>query len=392
MPKHVRRRWTLLSAILCIFLAALGVLLASQSRKQDVIRELSREYSYSVFDWELELLLRFGPSWYPIPGASPGEKGSVAVTRFFGVGETIAADAVEDRSSSNKALKSAAESEIRDRIDSVLREEGLSTRVLGVDIVFPPLMFRFTKLPNLLVVSPRDRIELSQTVLLDPDLSLEEIGNLEDDVARIGVSGEVERIGGLAAYPSMVPDEGDLQFILSTVAHEWLHQYLVLRPLGRAYWSSYNMTIINETVADIAGSEIGKKAYERNYASFEKDETGQPGLQPQGRGLDYRAEMRSIRLTVDRLLEEGAIEAAESYMNERREYLEQHGYYLRKLNQAYFAFHGSYGDDPGSVSPLAGKIRQLRDRSASLGEFIEFISRVSHPLDLDRLLESQQAR
>jgi hypothetical protein len=50
---------------------------------------------------------------------------------------------------------------------------------------------------------------------------------------------------------------------------------------------------------------------------------------------------------------------------------------LRKLNQAYFAFHGAYADAPGGAAgedPVGPAVRTLREQSASLADFINRIS------------------
>ena len=51
--------------------------------------------------------------------------------------------------------------------------------------------------------------------------------------------------------------------------------------------------------------------------------------------------MRRIRLRVDGLLAEERVLEAETYMEEERQKLVEEGHLLRRLNQAYFAFHGS---------------------------------------------------
>ncbi|MEK7849056.1 MAG: hypothetical protein AAB270_09040, partial [Chloroflexota bacterium] len=53
------------------------------------------------------------------------------------------------------------------------------------------------------------------------------------------------------------------------------------------------------------------------------------------------------------------------------------GYAIRRLNQAYFAFHGSYAESPQSTSPIGEELRRLREKSGSLGEFIRRIASVS---------------
>jgi len=62
--------------------------------------------------------------------------------------------------------------------------------------------------------------------------------------------------------------------------------------------------------------------------------------------------MRNIRRNVDAYLEQGQIDQAEKYMIEQQQFLSANGYYIRKLNQAYFAFHGNYADSPTSVNPI----------------------------------------
>jgi hypothetical protein len=47
---------------------------------------------------------------------------------------------------------------------------------------------------------------------------------------------------------------------------------------------------------------------------------------------------------------------------------------LRKLNQAYFAFHGSYGTSPASVSPIQEQVAQVRAHASSVGEFVRTMS------------------
>jgi len=75
--------------------------------------------------------------------------------------------------------------------------------------------------------------------------------------------------------------------------------------------------------------------------------------------------MHKTRVLVDQMLSEGKIEEAEDYMEERREFLWEHGYHIRRLNQAYFAFYGSYaaqagGAVSGSTNTLGNNIRKLR--------------------------------
>ena len=59
-------------------------------------------------------------------------------------------------------------------------------------------------------------------------------------------------------------------------------------------------------------------------------------------------------------------------MEARRQELVKQGYAIRKLNQAYFAFHGSYAVGTGATDPIGGKLRALRAAgSASLPDVPE---------------------
>ena len=87
--------------------------------------------------------------------------------------------------------------------------------------------------------------------------------------------------------------------------------------------------------------------------------------------------MHLTRVTVDALLKDGKINDAETYMEQRRQVFVAHGYLIRKLNQAYFAFYGAYADVPGGAAgedPVGPAVRALREKSASLADFLNRIS------------------
>ena len=49
-------------------------------------------------------------------------------------------------------------------------------------------------------------------------------------------------------------------------------------------------------------------------------------------------------------------------MEQRRQLFVENGYYIRKLNQAYFAFYGAYADVPGGAAgedPVGPAVRAL---------------------------------
>jgi len=75
-------------------------------------------------------------------------------------------------------------------------------------------------------------------------------------------------------------------------------------------------------------------------------------------------------------------------MESQREVLVSHGYSIRRLNQAYFAFHGTYATGPVSVDPLGGQLRDLRARSTDLRTFLLTVSAVGRDAELEDLLPS----
>ena len=95
--------------------------------------------------------------------------------------------------------------------------------------------------------------------------------------------------------------------------------------------------------------------------------------------FDFRAFMRDTRLQTEHLLASGQVDAAETYMRARRDELQQHGYVIRKLNQAYFALYGSYGEGfaASPANPIPTLLHKLRDQSPSLGDFVFRVRQVT---------------
>ena len=294
-------------------------------------------------------------------------------------------------------LKDAVERGIEDLMSKMLIEQGFTSRVGFTDLLWPPVYFRLSDMPRVLVVSPRDRVQVLETHLLAPDMTLAEIEALERTIDSRGLSSLVESIGGVATYPSMVPDTSDLPLVLEEASHEWTHQYLFFHPLGQAYWDNPEMTTVNETVADLTGRELGIVLHQRFFAG----ELASPsqGASPGGTGgkmaalppsFDFNATLRETRLTADKLLVEGKYDEAESYMEQQRAMLAENGYFIRKLNQAYFAFHGNYAERPGSVSPIGKYVRAIRKDSPGLQAFLRRAAGYTTLADLVRDYESIQ--
>jgi predicted nucleic acid-binding Zn-ribbon protein len=288
------------------------------------------------------------------------------------------------------ALKDTVERIIEKQIKETLAQQDIFNpidRYVRLKVNFPPLNFKLEKPLNLLVTSPRDRIESIREITLQPSISLEEIEDIEAKVDKLGVSSLVVELGGLGAtYPSLVTDEASLRFIIDTATEEWLHQYLVFKPLGFLYLldltgvsRNYEIAVINETLASMVSKEIGAMVVERYYPQYEK---GDNQTQIAGSEFDFNREMRDIRRAVDKYLAQGEIERAEEFMEQKRQYLASKGYYIRKLNQAYFAFYGTYADSPTSISPIGLELKKLRSQSASLKDFLDEVAAMTNRQDL----------
>jgi hypothetical protein len=283
-------------------------------------------------------------------------------------------------------LKPIAEHVISGQITEILKEEEIMNPAANLgDIIFPAVYFELDKPMYTFMVSPRDRIERISETLLKGDNSLEQLEILENTAEEMNVSALAIRLGGLGAtYPSFVTEYGNLKFTLNAAAEEWLHQYLAFRPLGFHYVldllnisSDADIATLNETIAGIAAKEIGGKVYDRYYAAYYPSNEENNGEDRGGTVFDFNEHMRSVRLQVDAFLAGNSIEEAELFMNEQRDYLLQQGYYIRKLNQAYFAFYGSYADSPSAVDPIGNHARTLRSNSESLKEFMETASGIT---------------
>ncbi|MEZ4674713.1 MAG: hypothetical protein R2932_10785 [Caldilineaceae bacterium] len=265
---------------------------------------------------------------------------------------------------------------------------------------FPPVQFTFVEPPRKLVVSPRDRITTDYSQMLEATMSLAEIEHAEAAYReQFNSSAYITNIGGLGAFPTMVVDQASLEWILSTVAHEWVHNYLTLYPLGFNYLTSADFITMNETVAEIVGNEVGDQVLRTFYPSLatpeapavetpnaepDRSERLPPANEPPH--FDFRAEMHATRVAVDQLLALGKVEDAERYMTARRIFFAENGYPIRVLNQAYFAFHGSYGTSAASTSPIGPKMAALRAASPSLKAFLETVRGFTSTADLDAAL------
>ncbi len=405
------RQWPPRWLSTCWRLTALGclcaVLIPVAGFKRNEITYATAPYRFSAVAWELANL---PDKWIrrlvEVPTAlarAPGYEQRMAdVHEFFAVNQSLRSidqqlleletrmpvtpevtDAIatlEERQASLLERRDRLRSTVEETLETTIAETLESLGFRAWTGPFPPVDTVLTASPGILVTSPRDRIERQDTITLRTGLTDEQRGYVETRVEdRTDLSALVLDTGGIALYPSIVVPYAGLDFALEVAAHEWVHHWLWFRPLGRRYFEGGDLTTMNETVANIAGKEIGaltRARLDRHAPNavgthFHQQPATDSTPDDSGPRFDFQGEMRTTRIRVDELLAAGEVERAESYMEDRRKEFVAHGYRLRKLNQAYFAFHGTYATTGAAGASVVGhQVEELRRHSPTLGDFL----------------------
>ncbi len=325
-------------------------------------------------------------------------------------------------------LQPLVEPMIESQISSVLAEQGFG--VMGQ--IVPPVSFRFVETPDVLVVSPREVIRQDFAISLRP-LDVDEASRLEASIETTSPddSAYVTGTGGVGIWPAMVIESRYPAYVFEIVAHEWSHHYLFMFPLGMEYLGLPETRIINETTATVFGNAMALLVLNRFYekelaegqiwipdyptlADFQSTNTQSPttpttsepvrdpdGPRPTTRGTI----INRTRITADYMLALGRVEAAEAYMESRRQWLG-----MRVLNQAWFAFNGGYQADPGqgggaSVGatvdvtdpaypgdPIGPAIHEIAERAPTLADFLNIMRDVTTRSELIETLIEARAR
>lgn len=437
MRRFLKRVWMFIK--LAIFLAVVGLLISREYQPpgafSPAVGRLVAGDTFNFVGWELEALAAKGtqtimpaPDYLTLQQRKKLALDYVSlIQRISDVQDEIdsiyadpqvtdpAAASARQRAelsqlrAQQSARQTTVETIIEEQISTVLDEQGFG---FGGQAV-PPVEFRFTPLPQMLIISPRDEIYQEAGFPLKAGLTTDRAEELESEIdRRFNVSSLVVPIGGLGIYPTMLLESTSLEWTLETTAHEWTHNWLELRPLGMNYEKSPETRTMNETTATIVGNEIGAETLRRFYPELAPPPsptpppgptpTPAPTPTPEPGAFDFRAQMHTTRVEVDRLLAEARaakaaqdtatytarIAQAEEYMRQRREFFAEHGYMIRKLNQAYFAFYGAYADQPGAAGadPVGPAVKQLRDRSPSLKTFLDTIAPLTTFAQLERAL------
>jgi len=416
------RKFGRLAILILFLLVALAPDWPAFQDERPWVRELVSAYEFDYFGWEANALL--GKLGAIVDGSHlyvTGEGRRRAVLRYLQDLDTVRRlerslvemladpangsngqfadnlrDEIESARSDLTAKQPLFESILQEQVSELLQDEGFGPLVGP----FPPVGFTLTQTPLMLIVSPREEISRLYSITLEHGLPIDLRGRLEDEIlTSVDRSALIVPIGGLGVYPAMVVENSGINYLSSTVAHEWAHHWLTFRPLGLMYEQDPSLRTINETVASIFGDELGRMVVERFYPELlppmpdeEPSESAEAAQDPNH--FDFNDELGETRIEVERMLARGEVESAERYMEERRQFFWEHGYRIRKLNQAYFAFYGAYADRPGAAGadPIGPLIVQLREESPSLREFMRTMSKVTSVVKLEELASTPAAR
>ena len=374
---------------LVLLITPIGVSCAPspQANLNSAINTATKGYRFSIFRWEVSAIFsEIKQTW---EDRNLSANNSQTVVDYFNdyPQNTLSL-------SGTTALQKKVETIIELQIRAVLRQNGIINPFDSVfRINFPPIAFEMAEPPHLLVISPRNQIDRIRDVLLLQNMTTDQMNNIENQVEASGYSALAVELGGLGVtYPTFVNSNSSLHDVLNAATEEWVHQYLAFKPLGFRYVldllgisRSQDIITMNESLAGIVSSEIGDEVYNKYYASYFPASNNPPSTISSAPAFDFNAAMRKIRQNVDAYLAAGQIDQAEQYMNEQRNYLQTQGYYIRKLNQAYFAFYGTYADTPAYIDPIGTAIQDIRNQRSSLKDFLNAVDHVTSVSQLDKL-------
>ena len=393
------RPWTW---VLLITGAALAGLIAGIAISLFGGRGAVGSHEYHLWKWEADNLAETIFSQIGLHHEPSAAEAQSALQNYFRLTSAIAADEQSATPDSANIAKLQAErgkysrdveQVVNGYIEQAVTAAGLERRLplfTGMAMTWPPVATKFTQPPQLLVKSPRDRIFREGDTLLQPGLDAQQVASIEDKTTNQGTVSLVIPLGGIATYPSIVDGDGSYGALLNLASHEWTHQYLAFWPLGQTWGSSADADTLNETTAVIVGEQLAKVIEAKHPGSFAKGDDGSAPAQP-APTIDFNSVMHDLRLKVDQLLGAGKVSEAEQAMDATQKDLAAHGIYVRKINQAYFAFYGTYATSPQSSNPIGPKVEQVWSLTQNVGLFLANMRDVTSVADLDSVIARLKA-
>ncbi len=395
----VWRPWTW---VLLITGAALAGLIAGTAISLFGGRGVVGSHEYHLWKWEADNLAETIFAQIGLHHEPSSPEAQSAMQNYFRLTSAIAAaeqSATPDAAAIAKLQDQRAgysrdvEQVVNGYIEEAVTGAGLERRLplfTGMAMTWPPVATKFTQPPQLLVKSPRDRIFREGDTLLQPGLDAQQVASIEDKTTGQDTVSLVIPLGGIATYPSIVDGDGSYAALLELASHEWTHQYLAFWPLGQTWGSSADADTLNETTAEIMGRELAKVIAAKHPGSFAKGEDGSAPPQP-APTIDFNSVMHELRLKVDQLLQAGKVNEAQQAMDAAQKDLAAHGIYVRKINQAYFAFYGTYATSPQSSNPIGPKVEKVWSLTQNVGLFLANMRSVTSVADLDSVIARLEA-
>lgn len=277
----------------------------------------------------------------------------------------------------------------RARVERIM-EAQVSWAIMELGIrrysILPPVEVQFHEDPTLLVISSREAISDVRRIYLIDNLTLAEKEALEAQIDAMGYSAIVVRLGGRSTFPATVRPQ-DIRLTLKTIAHEWVHHYRNLKNLRDTTHDSESRAI-EETIAGLLDRAIGDLAYTHFYDSKYTRPEQKPSAASEQ--FDATAEMRTTYERAVELLEQGHVDEAEAYMDDRRDFFEENGQFIRKINQAWFVFKGSYAADTAFAAANDGvgeKLQRIFDHFENPADFLKHVLNIKNMQQLDKLLK-----
>jgi hypothetical protein len=426
ISQFIQKIWSILRSVvlLIVLMVIIGGAASLPNMLSSSVHTYTREIEFDFGGWTLEAIAAKIANWaLSIERFTPPDRQSEIVLDYLGQvrklvdlqnemvlafsdpnldhsGSSIQSlrDDLNDQIRLINELAPIAESILQSQLMDILRESNLDV----LKQVLPPSLFRASDVPLSLVVSPRSEILQIVDVSLVPGMTVEGMAELESRILEdLDHAALIVPIGGIGTYPTMVMQTTDLVWLTEVIAHEWVHNFLTLHPLGINYFTNDELRTMNETTASLAGKEIGRlilKKYYPDHLPPEQETTlaneTPPRVEqkPEESVFDFQREMRITRVETERLLSQGEIEAAEAFMEMRRQYFWDNGYAIRKINQAYFAFYGAYNDQPGGGAagedPIGPAVVAFRAQHEGLSTFLRAIARVNSFEELQRMLDT----
>ena len=301
-------------------------LIPSNPSKSETINSIISHEKHSLLLWELQylpqkFLYSISEFIFPFENKKVSKKDPIEIIQnYIKINDQIRKHNNEYEYATIKGndFKSNAEKEkiIQKYIDELEEnqlitenalEEIISNTIQEFDIsifpntIFPPVLISIEPPPSLLILSPRDEIKLEKTILLKSDNSIPQRYKIEDTIESLeNKSALISDIGGLSTYPATVKVRS-LESTLSTTAHEWFHNYMIFKPLGRSYFNNDKLRTINETAANIFGDEIAKYILDIQQNNNSKSPTSEPCKKPD---FCFGLEMNETRTKVEEYLDQ----------------------------------------------------------------------------------------